>query len=383
MAFPRTQPRPTRSTSLEGFILRLLIVSIFVLLAAAMWKLADVLVLLFGAVLLAVGLCAAARWVSGRTGIGRGLSLTCVFILVMAVFGAAFWVFGATVAAQFDDVVRVIPAGFKLFTGWVGRYSYGRQLLDQITGQTGGAGSGSMGSANILGAAAWATSMVTAVVGTVTRTLGYAVIALFVAIYLAAQPDRYRRLCLRLVPPRRRLIAEHLFEVSGEVLEDWLVGQVVVMLVIGVLTGLGLWALGIEAAAALGLMGGLLCFIPYVGAVLAAVPATLVALTQGPIYAVSVILMYAGVHFVEGNFITPMVQAEATSFPPVLAILCTVVFSLLLGPVGVLLAAPLTLFLMAVVEVLYVQQILGEAPIGEGPRHAMAGAAPFDTGQAQ
>ena len=134
------------------------------------------------------------------------------------------------------------------------------------------------------------------------------------------------------------------------------------MAVIGVLSGFGLWLLGIEAAFTLGLIGGLLCFIPYVGAILAAVPATLVALTQGPAYAGMVILMYAGVHFVEGNFITPLIQAEATSLPPVLALLSTVVFSLLFGPTAVLLAAPLTLFLMTAVELLYVQRGLGEPP---------------------
>ena len=113
-------------------------------------------------------------------------------------------------------------------------------------------------------------------------------------------------------------------------------------------------------------MGGLLCFIPFVGAILAAVPATLVALTQGPIYAGSVILMYLGVHFIEGNFITPLVQAEATSLPPVFAILSTVACSLLLGPSGVLLAAPFTLLLLTTVEVLYVQKGLGEAPETDG-----------------
>jgi predicted PurR-regulated permease PerM len=75
-----------------------------------------------------------------------------------------------------------------------------------------------------------------------------------------------------------------------------------------------------------------------------------------------VILMYAGVHFIEGNFITPLIQAEATSLPPVLALLSTVVFSLLFGPTAVLLAAPLTLFLMTAVELLYVQGGLGEPP---------------------
>lgn len=65
--------------------------------------------------------------------------------------------------------------------------------------------------------------------------------------------------------------------------------------------------------------------------------------------------------FVEGNFITPLVQAEATSLPPVLSLLSTVVFAILFGPAAVFLAAPLTLFLMAALEVLYVEQVLHES----------------------
>ncbi len=363
-----TLPEPARSTPLGRFTARLLVILVFVVLSVAAWQLTDILLLLFGAILISIGLCAAARLVSRKTGMGRGVALTGVFAIGLAVFSGALWVFGATVAAQLDDVVQVVPAGFRLFMGWVAKYPYGRQLLDQMPGQPGD----SMGGVNVLGAAGWATSIATSAAGVVTRALGYAVIALFVAIYLAAQPDRYRHLCLRLVPPRHRPVALHLLETSGDVLQRWLVGQMIVMLTIGILTGLSLWAMGIEAAAALGLMGGLLCFIPFVGAILAAIPATLVALTQGPVYAASVVLMYIGVHFVEGNFITPMVQAEATSFPPVLAILSTVAFSLLLGPVGVLLAAPLTLFFIAAVELLYVQQALGEIPLGETQMTATA-----------
>ncbi len=258
------------------------------------------------------------------------------------------------------------PAGFRLVMAWMTDTPYGRQLLDQVRG------------ANMMGATGWATSMVTSLGGLVSTGLAYTVIALFVAIYLAAQPERYRHLCLRLVPPPQRATAEGLFGMIGSVLQRWLVGQMVVMLTIGVLSGLGLWLLGIEAAFALGLMGGLLCFIPFVGAILAAVPATLVAMTQGPVYAVSVVGMYIAVHVIEGNVITPMVQAEATAFPPVLAILCTVAFSVLMGPLGVLLAAPLTLVLLALVEVLYVQHGLGEAP--ERPTHA-GGAPAASAGQ--
>jgi len=352
MSKPReTSLQPGAPTMALGtFTGRLLVILVIAALAGALWQLSDILILLFGAILLAIGLCAAARLVARYARIPRSVALAGVFLLGLCVFVAALWVFGSTIAAQLNDVIKAAPAGFKLFMAWMAELPFGQRMLDQVRGL------------NVVDATGWATSAVTSVGGLITRALAYGMVALFVAIYLAAQPDRYRHLCLRLVPPAQRPIAENLFGVTGQVLQRWLVGQLVVMVAIGVLSGCGLWLLGIEAAFALGLMGGLLCFIPYVGAILAAIPAVLVALTQGPTYAASVVGMYVIVHFVEGNFITPMVQAEATAFPPVLAILSTVAFSVLFGPLGVLLAAPLTLVLLATIEVLYVQQGLGEAP---------------------
>jgi predicted PurR-regulated permease PerM len=347
---PTTVQPGAGNMSLETFTGRLIIILIIAALAAALWQLTDILILLFGGILLAIGLCAATRLVEIRTGIRRSIALAGVFLLGLCVFGAALWVFGSTIATQMDDVILAAPAGFKLFMAWKSENPLARQVLDQVRG------------ANVVGATGWATSVVTAIGGLITRALGYSVIATFVAIYLAAQPNRYRHFCLRLVPPSYRASGQTLFDIVGTVLERWLVGQTVVMVTIGVLSGIGLWLLGIEAAFALGLMGGLLCFIPFAGAILAAIPAVLVALTQGPVYAVSVVCMYAAVHFLESNFITPIVQAEATSLPPVLAILSTVAFSVLFGPLGVLLAAPLTLVLMSATEVLYVQKGLGEAP---------------------
>jgi predicted PurR-regulated permease PerM len=338
-----------------AFVGRLLIILVIGAIAAALWRLSDILVLLFGAILLAIGLHAATRAVARLTGMRQALALATVVFTLLVALGAAFWVFGTMAARQLDDVIQIAPAGFRLFMDRIAGDPIGRQLLDQVRGL------------NVADATGWATSVVSATAGTVARGLGYTVIGLFVAIYIAAQPLRYRRLCLRLVPPSHRTTLDHLFDVAGETLRRWFIGQLVVMATIGLLTGVGLWLLGIEAAFALGLMGGLLCFVPFVGAILAAVPATLVALTQGPLYAASVIAMYAGVHFIEGNFITPLVQAEATALPPVLAILSTLAFSLLFGPAGVLLAAPLTLFFIVTVEILYVQKSLGEPP--ETPDH--------------
>jgi predicted PurR-regulated permease PerM len=338
---------------LAAFASRLVVLFVVIALAVSLWRLTDILVLLFGATLLAIGLSACARFVRRHTGVPEALALFCVIGSGLAAFTAVLWLFGSVARRQIAEVALAAPTGFRVFWDRMGADPYGRVLIDQARMM------------NLSDATSWATSTVTSAATTLSTSLGYVVVAVFVGIYLAAQPKRYRHMCLRLVPPVCRETALRLCDVTGIVLQRWIAGQVVVMTTIGVLSGLGLWFLGIEAAFALGLMSGLLSFIPFVGAIVAAIPAILVALTQGPTQAGLVTLMYLAVHLVEGNFITPLVQAEATSLPPVLAILSTVAFTVLFGPVAVLLAAPLTLFFMAAVEVLYVQASLGEK--AEGP----------------
>ena len=347
-------------TPLGIFVRRLVLTIVIIAIAVAFWRLIDVLVLLFGASLSAIGLHAAARGVMRLTGVCHSIALAAVILIVLIGVAAVSWVFGTMIVAQFENLIQAVPVGISLLLDRLRNSPYGLQLLEQARG------------VNVLGATSWATAAFTTVVRSVTIGIGYAGVTLFVAVYLAAQPERYCRLCLRLVPSSSRATITYLFDVTADILQRWLIGQVIIMTVIGLLSGIGLWLLGIEAAFTLGLIGGLLCFIPYVGAILAAVPATLVALTQGPLNAGAVVLMYACVHLIEGNFITPMIQAEATSLPPVLALLSTVAVSLLFGPSAVLLAAPLTLFLMSVIEILYVQERLGEPPempLGRSQRH--------------
>ena len=333
---------------LGSFLRRVLGFLCIALVVLALWRLADVVILVFGAVLLAVGIDGLAGLITRSAGLPRTAAVGVVVALGIAAFGLMLWFFGSVIAAQFDEIAEKAPVSLKQLVEQFQVHPYGRFLLEQAQGF------------DLSGATGRVAGLVASVAGSIARALGLGVLTFFVAVYLAMQPERYRRLLLRLVPPSSRATVAELLIVSGDLLRRWLVGQCVVMLTIGMLSGLGRWALGIDAALALGLVGGMLTFIPYVGAVLAAVPATLMALTQGPGYAVSVVLMYVGIHFVEGNFITPLVQAEATSLPPVLSLLSTVVFAILFGPAAVFLAAPLTLFLMAALEVLYVEQVLHE-----------------------
>ncbi len=344
------ETRPEGDTGLARFTKKLLTAVLILALALAAWRLADLGILLFGAVLIAIGLRRAAEALGRRTRIGNAAGLALVVLIFVAALAAALAFFGTVAAGQFGELVQQVPKGLRIALAWLQAQPYGPYVVAQARGIAPADLTSAAGRAAAFGAQA------------LVGTIGFGILTFLVAIYLAAQPHLYRRLCLRLVPPSYRAKAEHLLDQTGHVLLHWLLGQLVVMLTIGTLSGLGLWALGIEAPFALGLVGGLLTFIPYFGAVLAAVPATLVALTQGPLAAAWVLAMYAGVHFLEGNFVTPIVQAEATSMPPALSLLSTVAFGMLFGLSAVLLATPLTLFLLVAVEELYVSSVLGTAP---------------------
>ena len=343
-------PPSAKDPDLRGFVARAIVALGIGALALALWQLADVLLLLFGAILIAIGLSAATHAISAKLRLARSVALAGVVCVVTGACAIVLWFFGATAAGQLTDVVRQVPAGISVLADRLRGHPFGRQALEQAQ------------EIDFSGATALFARSIGNIARALSRMITFAVLTFFLAVYLSAQPSRYRRICLRLVPPERRPLTERLFERIASTLSRWLLGQAVVMVTIGTLSGLGLWALGIEAAFGLGLLGGLLTFIPYIGAILAAVPATLVALAQGPAYALSVIAMYIAAHVIEGNIVTPLVQAEATALPPVLSLLATVTFTILFGPSAVLLAAPLTLVLLVTVEVLYVEATLGESP---------------------
>jgi predicted PurR-regulated permease PerM len=143
-------------------------------------------------------------------------------------------------------------------------------------------------------------------------------------------------------------------------LKRWLLGQAVAMLAIGVMTGIGLWALGIPMALGLAILAGLLEFVPYIGPFLAAVPAVLIAFAQNPLDALYVLVLYWGVQQFENWTLIPLIEKWSVGLPPVLAILSLVIFGLLFGIPGVIVAAPLMIVVMIMIRKLYIEGILGD-----------------------
>lgn len=185
-------------------------------------------------------------------------------------------------------------------------------------------------------------------------------LVLFTGLYLAAQPGLYRSGVILLFPKAVHDRVGETLDTMANALRQWLVGQLIAMAVVGMLTGLGLWLLGLPSALTLALIAALLEFIPLVGPIVSAVPAVLLAFTLGWSMVLSVALLYLAVQQVEGNLLIPLLQKRMVSLLPALTLVAVVVLGLLFGRPGVLFATPLTVVLLVGIKMLYVEDVLGE-----------------------
>lgn len=162
-----------------------------------------------------------------------------------------------------------------------------------------------------------------------------------------------------LAPPAHRGTAMLAIEDVGRALRLWLLTQLVSMLLMGIMIGIGLWWSGLEAPLALGVLGGLSEFIPYVGPTLAMIPAIVVALAgAGSIW--GVLLTYAVVRAVQANIITPLISQRVVSVPPGLYLFLILSAGYVFGTFGLFLSGALSVTVYTLVIRLYARETLGD-----------------------
>jgi predicted PurR-regulated permease PerM len=126
-------------------------------------------------------------------------------------------------------------------------------------------------------------------------------------------------------------------------------------------TSLGLWLLGMQLALTLGLLSGLMTFVPYVGAVVSAAPALLLAVTSGHTQVLYVLGVYVVVHLIEGYVVTPLVEQEAVYLPPALSVAAQITLWTVGGVWGLLLASPIAATALVVIEALHIADPVPES----------------------
>lgn len=359
-------------SNLAAFARRLLLAVAAVVALWVAWKVSTLLILGFGGILLAVILNRAVEGTCRTTGLGRRLAMTLVLAVLAAVLIAVGVLFGTQLLSQISDLRTTVADGVEQVRGWLSQL--GISLGAATGGSAAEAGAGTPGGGSAAGGGAsgglLSGSMVQRAVSVATVAVDAvvgALIVLFIALYIAASPEVYRRGVVLLFPQDRHAQITGALDATGEALWRWMVGQFISMLIIGTLTTALLYALGVPMAWALGLIAGLLEFIPILGPWLAAVPAVLVALTVGPQTAAFAAGGYFLIQQVESYLVTPLAERWAVSLPPALTVAAATAFSLMFGFIGLLFATPITLAIMVLVRRLYVRDGL-RADLGDDSR---------------
>lgn len=324
-------------------------------LALLLWAGRNVLFVLFFGVLVGVFLTVftdrLVQW-----GVPRVLSVVLVLLTMAGLMGAFSVLLWPTVRDQLSTLGREVPQVAEQVVDWT---------QTQYRDLTGGTGEPSVDlEEEVRGTLAeqagavigGAMPIINTALGAVTGIL----VVLVIGIYTAADPGLYRRGVEHLVPLRHRPRVGEALDRTGHSLRRWMMGTLINMVIVGTVTAVGLWLLGIPAAIALGVIAGLLEFVPIAGPILAAIPGIAVALTVSPMTALWVTLFYVVIQQVEGNVLTPVVMRGAAHLPPALTVVFQTLMAVIFGFLGLLLAVPILAVVMVMVKTLYVEPMEGQ-----------------------
>lgn len=340
-------PRAVQARRMRSISAAMVVAGIFAISAVALlWYLFDVLLLIFGAILLAVVLRAPTDWLATRARLSPPWALAMVLVLITATLVAAGWLLGAAVREQWQAITEQAPEMLERLEERLDSFGWARDHIDTdaILKADGGG--------TFLGRGL---RVVSATFGAIAN-VG---LVLFMGVLFAAQPQLYIGGTLRLIPKHKRARAAEVMHRLGDTLRRWLLGQICLMLFVGITSALGLRLLGVDSALALGLLAGILTFIPFVGPLLAAIVAILVSLAEGIVTAAWVALLYIAIQAVEG-MLEPLVQQRAVYLPPVVLLVSQLALGVLVGFLGIVLATPLAAALMVMVQMLYVGDVLDD-----------------------
>lgn len=335
-------------------------ISLIVLAAAVLALLyftPQVFFIIFAGVLFAVFLRGGGNAIARLLSLPPGAGIAIFAMLIVAFFAVCFIWFAAPVADQINEFTTEVPQAVQQVRDLISQYPQGDRLLERMVPQMISAKGGSA-----------ATSAVTSTFG----GLGNFLVILVIGIYGAANPHLYRRGVLALLTPSLRERGAEVMDDADRTLRNWLTAQLMSMAVVGILTGLGLRLAGIPLAFLLGLIAGLLAFVPIVGPIASTVPGLLVAFPEGWHTVLWALGVYVGVQLLESNVITPLIQQKRVHLPAALVLVAQILFGALFGILGVILATPLTALSMTLVDHLYVRHLEEEEPAAPAPKAVKA-----------
>ncbi len=327
------------------FIRRVLMLIVIAAVSVSLYWAGDLLILAFGSMLGAIAIHAIADFYQHRLHAPKKLALGLSIISVFALLGFLGWMFGIQFREQVNLLVLRLPGLIDQFAVYLSQSPVGAKIVDAVRS----AFAGSRVARDIGGLATGAGELVL-----------NCLLLLIGAIFFAVDPKIYERGFLLLIPPaKRHAIEDALFDV-GQTLRLWLRAQLIQMVSMGLLVGIGLWLAGVPSAPALALLTGLSEFVPYIGPFAAMAPALGLAATKGTDEIIGALIVFAVVRVVQTNFITPYVTERVVSIPPAVTLFTILGVSQVFGVFGLFFSAALLVVIYTLIRSLYLREVLGE-----------------------
>jgi predicted PurR-regulated permease PerM len=365
--------RPAPGWSTRDILRTLAIIAAFYITLQLLWVGRSVVLLAFLGVLFGLALTAAVDWLERRR-VPRAIGAV---LIVLSFLGLLVGIGAATapsITNQMDELKTQLPQAIKKIQGWIRERQQGvTQVLEQVA-PAGEQPQDQKDSAQVKETDDKPPSLgqslaeqiggvgkhVFGIFSSTLVALGSMLLIIFLAIFVAVEPQTYHAGLMHLFPHKMRARAGEVLTATAAMLRRWLLTQLVGMLVVGVLTTVVLLLLDIKAAIALGIIAGILEFIPFVGPILSAVPAVAMGFLDGPEKALYVVLAYTAIQQVEANLLYPILMEKGLELPPVLTIVTQGVLAIVFGFIGLLVAVPLLVALIVPIKMLYVRDVVGD-----------------------
>ena len=316
-----------------------------------LWLTIRVDLVIFTGVLFGICLRRTAAALRRVTRLPIGWSLLVVVLLILAFFVGMGSFFSVKISSQFAELSEQLPAAAVKVGNMISQSSLGKMLMQRL---------------DIGNFQAFPTTVLQSFFGVAINVVGVVggiVVIIFVALYVAAESQRYAAGLVLLVPPARRTRAAEILREAASAMWYWMLGRLFSMSVFGIIVALGLWLLGAPLPVALGFLAGTMIFVPYIGSILSAIPTGVIAASIDLTLATYVIALYIGVHIIESYILGPIVQRRVVNLPPALTLSAQVILAVLAGFLGLLLATPVVAAAVVMIRMIYVEDILGDRGI--------------------
>lgn len=272
------------------------------------------------------------------------VSILAALALVLALGG---WLLMPVLEKEITALVSTLPSAL----------SYVRERINELASALGLAASFDLSSLSPSNLGRRLLGGVLGLFSTLASALVGVVIVAFLSLYLASAPEPIVRWVVRLFPPERRPQAQEVLSEIRLNLLDWLKGRLISMAIVGALSTVALYVIGVPGALSLGIFAGLVSFVPYIGPIVSVVPPALLTLAGTPTDALWVLAAYFGIQQVESYLLTPMIMNEVASVHPAVVVAAVAAFGTAFGVLGAILALPIVLAAGVIVDELWFRRL--------------------------